>query len=84
MHVLYTQQQARQIRLYIYQRHFLGIFHTKKGYKYYDHVNHKFYISRDVTFQENKPYFKKLEKENNAQDPSNIFIFPSIEYLVSL
>jgi hypothetical protein len=59
---------------------FLDIHHKKKGYKCYDSINKKFYISRDVTFQENEPYFKGIEKEINTQEPSSIFTFSSIEY----
>jgi hypothetical protein len=40
---------------------FLGYSSQKKGYKYYDPIQNKFYILRHVTFQEDEPYFK-LEK----------------------
>jgi hypothetical protein len=50
----------------------------KKRYKCYDLINHKFYISKDVTFQKNEPYFKESEKKVNELDLSNIFIYPQI------
>jgi hypothetical protein len=54
---------------------FLGYSFQKKGYKFYDPVNKKFYISRDVTFQENVPYYKSLEEEINTGKNSNEFTF---------
>jgi hypothetical protein len=57
---------------------FLGYYTHKKWYKCYDLINHKFYISRDVTFQENEPYFKESENKVNELDLSNIFIYPQI------
>jgi hypothetical protein len=36
---------------------FLG-YSSQKSYKCYDSINKKIYISRDVTFEENEPYFK--------------------------
>jgi hypothetical protein len=56
---------------------FLG-YSTKKGYKCYDPINKKYYISRDITFQENETYFKEIEKEISAQEPPNISIFSPI------
>jgi hypothetical protein len=46
---------ARAIKIF-----FLGNSSQKKGYNCYDPVNKIFYTSRDVIFQENEPYFKKL------------------------
>ena len=38
---------------------FLGYSSTQKGYKCYNSSTIKFYISADVTFTENKPFFPK-------------------------
>ena len=38
---------------------FLGYSSTQKGYKCYSASTRKFYISADVTFTENKPFFPK-------------------------
>jgi hypothetical protein len=57
----------------------LGYSTQKKGYKCYDPINCKIYISRDITFQKNESYFKK--KENEILEPPNIFIYPHHDYL---
>ena len=44
---------------------FLGYSSQKKGFKCYDPIDKKFYISRDITFQENEPYYK--EKKTNMK-----------------
>ena len=42
---------------------FLGYSSQKKGYKCYDPINKRFFISRDVTFLENEPFYKENKKE---------------------
>jgi hypothetical protein len=39
-------------------------------------VNKKFYISRDVTFQENESYYNNLEKKINTKNQPNKFTLP--------
>lgn len=39
---------------------FLGYSSTQKGYKCYNPLSKKFYISADVTFSENKPFFLQV------------------------
>jgi hypothetical protein len=55
--------------------HFFGLFHSKKGYKCYDPINKKFYISRNIKFQENEPFYKEKLKEIYDQEPSNMIPF---------
>ena len=57
---------------------FLGYSNTKKGYKCYDPINKKLFISRDVIFNENESYFSKEEisepitnGQNNIVSPNN-------------
>jgi hypothetical protein len=42
--------------------------------------NHKLYISRDVTFIENKPYYQPNRQDNNQTTilPSNNFLFSEV------
>ena len=58
----------------------MGYSSQKKGYKCYDPINKKFYISRDVTFLENEPYYKNVDNKINIQEPPNIFILPQNEF----
>jgi Reverse transcriptase (RNA-dependent DNA polymerase) len=59
---------------------FLGYSSQKKGYKCYDPRNHKLYISRDVSFFENEPYYQTSEQGNAQGQPTtlspNNFMFP--------
>jgi hypothetical protein len=54
---------------------FLGYSSQKKGYKYFDPINKKFYISRNIIFQENEPYYKREINEKCSQQLSNEFLF---------
>ena len=49
---------------------FLGFSPTQKGFKCFDPCSGKLYISMDVTFFENKPFFEKtsLQGENSNED----------------
>lgn len=38
---------------------FIDYSSTQKGYKSYNPVSHKFYISSDITFNENKPFLSQ-------------------------
>ena len=46
----------------------MGYSSQKKGYKCYDPINHKYYISRDVTFLENEPYYKDVDNKIDNQE----------------
>jgi hypothetical protein len=48
----------------------------QKGYKFYDPKNKKFFISRNMTFFENKLYYKSGEKNHNENISQNKFILP--------
>jgi hypothetical protein len=49
---------------------FLGYSSQKMGYMCYDPIHKKFYISKNVTFQENEPYYKEKINEQNLLEPS--------------
>jgi hypothetical protein len=55
---------------------FLGYSTTQKGYKCYDSLLKKLYVSRDVRFIEGTPYFTAGKQ---GEVLSNFFPLPSIE-----
>jgi len=55
---------------------FLGYSQTKKGYKYYDSISKKLYISKDICFVETNLYF---EGTNQEGDTAWVFFLPSID-----
>ena len=48
---------------------FLGYCIDKKGYKYLDPYTNEKFLSRNVTFLENDPYFDKVRNEGETEDP---------------
>jgi transposase InsO family protein len=55
---------------------FVGYSIQQKGYKCYDPKNKKFFISRNVTFFEDEPYYKNGEKNHNENISQNEFVLP--------
>ncbi len=61
---------------------FLGYSSQKKGYKCYDPIKQKLYISRDITFFENVPFYKEnKENEENLYKPEkNDIVLPELTF----
>jgi hypothetical protein len=55
---------------------FLGYSSQKKGYKCYDPKEKRLYISRDVTFLENEPYYKEKINEEGIREYLKEIILP--------
>jgi hypothetical protein len=53
----------------------LGYSSQKKGNKYFDPINKKFCISRNIIFQVNEPYYKREINEKCSQELSNESLF---------
>ena len=55
---------------------FVGYSATQKGYKCYHPPSKKFYVSMDVTFHEQEPYFSQpyLQGENSKEDKENFLL----------
>lgn len=45
---------------------FLGYFSQQKGYNYYNPINKKMFISRDIIFCEDESYFKEKETSKDS------------------
>jgi Reverse transcriptase (RNA-dependent DNA polymerase)/Integrase core domain len=54
---------------------FLGYSFQKKGYKCYDPKDKKLYISRDVSFFENEPFYKNNQDDNIERISSCDFLY---------
>ncbi|RVX05233.1 Retrovirus-related Pol polyprotein from transposon TNT 1-94 [Vitis vinifera] len=68
---------------------FLGYYSTKKGYKCYDPISQKLYVSLDVTFFEHTPYYS-LQGESMSEtrppltfDYLDVAVFESTPCLIS-
>jgi hypothetical protein len=57
--------------------HFLRVFQTQNGYRCYDPSQKKMYVSRDVTFTEDDPYYPAIGQE---EDDLNLFPLPGSSY----
>ena len=67
----------------------LGYSSTQKGYKCYDPISQKLYVSLNVTFFEHTPYYS-LQGESMSEarplltiDYLNVAMFESTSYLIS-
>ncbi|XP_052730972.1 retrovirus-related Pol polyprotein from transposon TNT 1-94 isoform X1 [Vigna angularis] len=63
---------------------FLGYSATQKGYKCYDPIIKRWYISADVTFLETKPFFNKTNPtEQCLEDPHENAEFLTLPYITT-
>ena len=48
---------------------FVGYAPNKKGYKFFNRLTHKFYVTMDATFLEDLPFFNKnlIQGENSSE-----------------
>jgi hypothetical protein len=51
---------------------FLDYSSYSKGYKYYNPINKKSYISKNIIFVENEPFFTKKSKIKNQENSNTI------------
>lgn len=51
---------------------FLGYFKTQKGYRCYSPSAHRFYVSADVTFFEDKPFFASPTTSGSTTSTSDV------------
>jgi hypothetical protein len=56
---------------------FLGYSQTQKGYRFYDPLQKKMYVSRDVRFSKDTLYYPATGQE---EDDFNLFSLPSSSY----
>jgi hypothetical protein len=52
---------------------FVGYASTQKGYKHWDHIGRRLFVSMDVAFREEEPYYtRKVDLDNFLEDFSTV------------
>nr|KYP41064.1 Retrovirus-related Pol polyprotein from transposon TNT 1-94 [Cajanus cajan] len=60
---------------------FLGYSTTQKGYKCFHPISKRFYVSRDVTFNEQESYFKQPHLQGeNVREEDETLMFPNMTF----
>ncbi|KAK7406483.1 hypothetical protein VNO78_08110 [Psophocarpus tetragonolobus] len=60
---------------------FLGYSTTQKGYKYFQPLSKRFYVSRDVTFNEQESYFKQPHLQGETvREEDETLMFPNMMF----